>query len=298
MGNPKYHFISGLPRSGSSLLAAILRQNPRFAAGMSGPVAGLFEGVVSQVSVGTELSRMVNKEQRERILRGLFDSYYADNDAQVIFDTNRAWTAKLPELMTLFPESKIICCARDVAWIMDSLEKQYRESAFENTGLFGNPGERATVYTRTEALAGSNRLVGYAYQALREACWSAYADRLVIVEYDLLVARPKEVIGLLYEFIGEESFEHDFDNVEYEAPNFDEPMGLENLHKVRRKVEMKPRQTILPPDLFEKFSGMAFWQNLTNCRAFRIVNAQPQPEQTDDVEQMKEAGLLEGASTD
>jgi sulfotransferase len=36
------HFISGLPRSGSTLLAAILRQNPRFHAGMSSPVASLF----------------------------------------------------------------------------------------------------------------------------------------------------------------------------------------------------------------------------------------------------------------
>ena len=36
------HFISGLPRSGSTLLAALLRQNPRFQAGMSGPLAGLF----------------------------------------------------------------------------------------------------------------------------------------------------------------------------------------------------------------------------------------------------------------
>ena len=36
------HFISGLPRSGSTLLAAILRQNPRFHAAMSSPVGSLF----------------------------------------------------------------------------------------------------------------------------------------------------------------------------------------------------------------------------------------------------------------
>ncbi|WP_442939260.1 sulfotransferase [Nostoc sp.] len=32
---PKIHFISGLPRSGSTLLGALLRQNPRFHASMS-----------------------------------------------------------------------------------------------------------------------------------------------------------------------------------------------------------------------------------------------------------------------
>ncbi|MGA8585530.1 MAG: sulfotransferase [Roseiarcus sp.] len=33
----RLHFISGLPRSGSTLLAALLRQNPRISAGMSSP---------------------------------------------------------------------------------------------------------------------------------------------------------------------------------------------------------------------------------------------------------------------
>jgi sulfotransferase len=104
----KYHFISGLPRAGSTLMGALLRQNPRFHAGMSSPIASLFEGIIAQVSAGSELSTMVNQDQRARILRGLFDSYYTDNKAEVIFDTNRAWTAQLPALMTLFPDAKVI----------------------------------------------------------------------------------------------------------------------------------------------------------------------------------------------
>ena len=36
------HFISGLPRSGSTLLVAILRQNPRFHAGMTSPVGAMY----------------------------------------------------------------------------------------------------------------------------------------------------------------------------------------------------------------------------------------------------------------
>jgi sulfotransferase len=102
------HFISGLPRSGSTLMSAILRQNPRFHAGMSSPVASLFEGVLAQVSAGSELSTMVDQAQRARLLRGLFDSYYDGVKQPVIFDTNRAWTSQLPALMTLFH----LLCAR------------------------------------------------------------------------------------------------------------------------------------------------------------------------------------------
>ena len=50
------HFISGLPRSGSTLLAALLRQNPRFEAGMSGPLAGLFGALLGEMSARNEFS--------------------------------------------------------------------------------------------------------------------------------------------------------------------------------------------------------------------------------------------------
>jgi len=139
-----FHFLSGLPRSGSTLTAAILRQNPRFHAGMSSPVAALFDGIISQVSAGTELAPMVDTDQRARLLRGLFESYYADRDEPVIFDTNRAWTAQLPALTKLFPEAKVICTVRDVSWVMDSLERQYRANAIEHTRLFGSAADRAT----------------------------------------------------------------------------------------------------------------------------------------------------------
>ena len=271
----RFHFISGLPRSGSTLTAAILRQNPGFHAGMSSPVASFFDGVISQVSAGTELSSMVNDDQRARLLRGLFESYYADIEAPVVFDTNRAWTAQLPALMRLFPESKLICCVRDVAWVMDSLERQYRRNAFEHTRLFNNPAERATVYTRLEALAGANRLVGYAWHALREACYSEYADRLVVVDYELLSARPAEVFDLLYEFLGETPYKHDFEDVDYDAPQFDAQLGLDGLHRVHPKVTPRPRETVLPPDLFQRYSNMAFWRDLEGSRAFRIVVQQP-----------------------
>ena len=56
-----YHFISGLPRSGSTLTSALLRQNPRFQAGISSPVAGLFEGIIAQVSAGNEMATQVDR---------------------------------------------------------------------------------------------------------------------------------------------------------------------------------------------------------------------------------------------
>ncbi len=284
----KFHFISGLPRAGSTLTAGLLRQNPRFHAGMSSPVAALFDQLIAQVSAGSEMSSMVSEAQRKRFLAGLFDSYYADHDQPVIFDTNRAWTAQLPALMNLYPESKMICLVRDVAWIMDSLERQFRQNAFEHTRLFNNPGERSTVYTRVEALANANRLVGFPWHALKEACYSDFAQRLIIVEYDLLVQRPKDVFKLIYDFLEEEQFEHDFDNVNYDAPEFDNQLGLDGLHRVHKKVEARPRRTILPPDLFKRYTQLSFWRNINDSKAVRIIAKQADEEQKDKMPEPKE----------
>ncbi len=74
------------------------------------------------------------------------------HDKLVIFDTNRLWCARLPTLVTLFPDAKFICTVRNVAWIMESLERLIRGSPFENTRLFGTTRASATPYS-----AGSTR---------------------------------------------------------------------------------------------------------------------------------------------
>lgn len=264
----RYHFITGLPRSGSTLLSALLLQNPRFHAGMSSPVGGLFRGMINQLGAGSEHGPVVTQAQRRRLVRGLFDSYYADqSDKAVIFDTNRMWSAHMPVLMDQFPGAKVIACVRNVAWVMDSIERRYRANPYEITRLFSDDTERNTVYSRVDTLAQRNRMVGYPWTALKEAFYGEHAASLILVDYDLLAQAPGKVLPLIYQFLGEPEFAHDFGNVHYDAPDFDEALGLHGLHKVRQQVELQPRATILPPDLFEQYSKLAFWQDTEHSRA-------------------------------
>ncbi len=265
---PTFHFISGLPRSGSTLLAALLRQNPRFHAGMTSPVGALFSGMLNQFSAGSEFGPVITQAQRKRLLSGLFGNYYAEQaDKDVVFDTNRQWCAKLPALMDLFPQAKVIACVRNVAWVMDSIERLYRANPYENTKLFGDDVERNTVYSRVDTLAQRNRLVGFPWAALKDAYYGEHAKSLLLVEYDLLAATPEKVLRLVYEFLGEPWFEHDFEHIAYDAPEFDQALGLRGLHRVRPKVEVQARRTILPPDLFEQYAGLDFWNDQRGSEA-------------------------------
>ncbi|MFZ6800925.1 sulfotransferase family protein [Undibacterium sp. Di24W] len=268
MKQAKYHFISGLPRAGSTLLAAILRQNPSFQAGMSSPVGAFVNNIITQVSAGTEFSSQVDNEQRQDLIRGLFDGYYKrDLEKNVIFDTNRMWGARLPLIIDLFPNAKVIACVRNVAWVMDSIERKFRSNPYENTKLFGTNMARSTVYQRCEGLAQHDQLVGFAWSALREAFYGEHAKSLLVIDYDLLTQAPEKVITLLYEFIDQPLFQHDFDHLEYDAPDFDLQLGLPGLHRVKPKIEHTERRTILPPDLFEKYSKMSFWNDPSGTTA-------------------------------
>ena len=269
-----YHFISGLPRAGSTLLSALLLQNPRFHAGMTSPVGSLFTSMLAQFSAGSEFGGVIGVEQRRRFLRGLFESYYADQgDKDVVFDTNRLWCAKLPALLDLFPGAKVLACVRNVAWVMDSIERLYRANPYENTRLFSDEAERNTVASRVETLAQRNRLVGFAWSALKEAYYGEQAGSMLLIEYDLLTQAPERVMRLVYEFIGEPWFDHDFDNVHYDAPEFDQALGLSGLHRVRRKVSVEARRTILPPDLFEQYASLSFWKDGAGSAA-NVIRAQ------------------------
>jgi len=242
---------------------------------MSSPLCGLFTALVA--GMAGESTSLVTEAQRLRVLRGLFDSYYADHaDKAVVFDTNRMWTARLPALLRIFPEARIVCTVRDVAWIMDSIERLVRRNAFQPSRLFADDAERATVFSRVEALGQRHRLVGAAWSALKEAFYGAQADGLLVIDYEYLARAPGRTMDLLYEFLGEPAFAHDFEHIGYDEPDFDEFVTTPGLHRVEPRVRFTERRTILPPDLFDRYHALNFWTDKAPSLANLVM---PRPEQ-------------------
>lgn len=220
------------------------------------------------MGAGSEFYSFFNEEKRKGICSALFDAYYEDNDKEIIFDTNRLWTARLHQLVELFDDFKVVCLVRDPAWIMDSFEKIYRKNPFDYSRMFSS-GNRATVYSRCESLL--NGTVGIALTALKEAFYGEYSDRLLLVDYELLARFPAKTMKLIYEFTGITEYEHDFDNVIFSQDEFDYTLGVKGLHTVAQKVDFKQRRTILPPDLFQKYTEMSFWKDTSGSSAYVIA---------------------------
>jgi sulfotransferase len=267
------HLISGLPRSGSTLLCALLRQNERFSAAMTSPVFSMVNALLPKMSEGREFAVFFDDQRRRTILRGVFDAYYANCAPEhVVFDTNRIWTGKVALLSDLYPEARIICCVREIGWIIDSIERMLRQNPLRLSRVFNfQPG--TSVYGRVETLMNSdNGLIGNAWSSLREAWFSEYAKRLIVINYEKLVREPQLIMRRLYEELNEPLFQHDFNHVVYDEPDYDASMGMPGLHTVREKVEYQKREPCIPPDLFAKYADAQFWlKPEMNRRAVTIL---------------------------
>jgi sulfotransferase len=252
----KYHFITGLPRSGSTLLSSILKQNPQFHSSISDPLANLVKGVIENCQNAPGMKSEVPIERRKNLISSLFDGYYKNVDSPVIFNTNRSWTFLTSVTKELYPNSKHIICVRDINWVLDSFEVLHRKNPFSKSTISTGYD---TVYSRTENLMDSNGIVGFPYLGIKEAITGPDKDILFILEYEQLCKNPKQMMQLIYNFIEEPYFEHDFNNVENSWDEYDAEIGIE-VHKVRKNVEFVPRNFILPPDILNKYVNTEVWR--------------------------------------
>src|SRR5215472_17485814 len=72
------HFVSGLPRAGSTSLAALSRRNARMHAAMTSPVGSLFSALLRQMSQENEAAVFIDDDQRARRCATASGGYYAD----------------------------------------------------------------------------------------------------------------------------------------------------------------------------------------------------------------------------
>jgi sulfotransferase len=257
----QYYFISGLPRSGSTLLSAILKQNPKFHASISDPLHDYARNILTTTHASVGMEEAVPIPKRKELIQGLFETFYKDAP-EVCFNTNRAWTASTALLKDLFPYTKIIVCIRDVPWILDSFEQLNSKNPYTIKALFGHQ-DFPTVYHRVNSLMtldGGGGYVSGPIACTKQALFSDEKNMLCVVDYDALAKRPKETMETIYKFLGQEWFEHDFENVADSYDEFDESANIKGLHTVKKRVEYKTRKPILPADIWQQQAPQSFWK--------------------------------------
>lgn len=258
-----YHFISGLPRSGSTLLSAILKQNPRFSAGISDPLLSFVGSIIRDTNNAVGMDAAVPIEKRRELIRDMFDSFYK-NDNEVCFNTNRGWTGCTSLLKDLFPNFKMIVCVREIPWILDSFEILNGKNPYTIKPLYHHQ-ELGSVHERCQMLMGeAANFPGYVRGPLvgvQQVMYSNEYQHCCFIDYEVLTKNPENAMREIYEFLNEPYYKHDFNNVEDSYDEFDAQAKIENLHRVKKEVKFTERRSILPDELWNNYGNFTFWKN-------------------------------------
>lgn len=270
-----HYFISGLPRAGSTLLCNLLAQNPRFY--VSPATSGCHDVLFSIRNQWDKLiehqAEGINYEQLRGVMRAALDAYHV-TDKPVVIDKGRGWLSLIEMLEFIknrpaqdnSSQIKILVPVRDISEILASFEQLWRKStgqsqwAFEQSDYF----KSQTVEGRCEIWASQSQPVGLAYNRVKDALARGYRRSLLFVEFDELTHAPGRAMSRIYEFLGEELYAHDFQNVAQVSCEDDVNVHrIPGLHTVRPTVAPVPKRAveILGPALAQKYSSAEVWRS-------------------------------------
>ena len=232
------HFLSGLPRACSTLLCNLLAQNERVHATATSGVHEI--GYIARGFFDTEeFKTFLNPEDGERqyldfVRGGISHAYDSQTDRPVVVDKCRSWVGHLDQLYKVFPDAKVIVPVRDLRGVLSSLEKRRRKHPSRFTGIEkANPQNWTTIEKRTQAWLQTPP-VSIAIERLFDAL--RFKDRLLFVHAEDLTSDPQGTMNKVWEYLGEEPFTHDTDNVKQYTDEHELgwPFGD---HKIRPQIK-------------------------------------------------------------
>lgn len=250
-------FNTSMPRSGSELLQVILHQNPRIYASPTSPLLEYqfgARGNYELAEVKSQDSKLM-KEAFINMCQGMAQSYYgAITDRPIVCDKNRGWSHYYEWVEQWHPEPKMICMVRDLRSIIGSMERIYRKHRHMPIGP-DNPRELQNMTVETRAKYWLNtQPVGLALTRTLDLFQRNLDNKIFFVRYEDLCTNPQETLDSIYAFIGEEPFQHDFDNLHKEVVEDDSHFGPYGQHNVQSKL-VAPRWSdwddVLPSPVVE-----------------------------------------------
>ena len=216
------HFMSGVPRSGSTVLAAILNQNPETHVSTTSGLVFALDGVSSTWnSAGLLKEDESNHRKLIRSMQGIIEAFYEEFDAPVIIDRGRGWP--LPEIMQSMPEvigakPKIIATVRSIPDCMASFVRVAKPDDLDAFIELGHLSDH----------------LKYSYISLQRG-YEFAPECFCIVEYEDLVADPKAQLARIHEFLDLPDFDYDFTAIDGTSVQEDdeEIHGYEGMHDIQ-----------------------------------------------------------------
>jgi sulfotransferase len=273
MDNKKmFYFLSGLPRSGSTLLSSILNQNPNIYASSNSPVCGTMFSVESNIVNSEQYSAFPKPDIVPSMVYGILEGYYSDTAKNIIIDKSRGWCEKasLELLLRNLPyEPKIILTVRDIKSILASFIHLIHNNS-DKVSFIDNEINQLQQFNfyrpdddiRCDYLMQPKGLIDNSLYGIATALNPDNRKYFHFVEYDDLVDKTEETVLRIYKFLEIDPFEHNFNNIINHTPENDDVYGIDGLHSVRKEISRRGTnpEEILSSYVLNKYSELELWR--------------------------------------
>lgn len=247
----KLNLISGLPRSGSTLLCNLLNSNPKFHSTPTSGVLDVVKNIRSTFSHNPSFktqNRLALMDDMQHGLKGFLEGYF--HDKEVVFDKCRGWSNNIQLLDTILgnTDTKIIWTYRNPVDVVNSIEAQYQKTILlENVDESGAPHAFMTLDRRIGTYMGDGGLISHPVEILRDAIEMGYGDRIFFLSYYDLCNNTQQVMDLLHDFMGEERYEYDTKNLKQTVHEFDGLYNYKFMHKIKEgEIKHSETKMVLP----------------------------------------------------
>ena len=255
-------FLHGLPRTGNTLLASILNQNPKIGVSANSICADML-GELYMLKHTDIFKNFPDHKSFDSVTKSLFKTYYKDWPQDYIID-RAPWgiPINLKFLKEVKENIKIIVLVRDVEEILASFIKW---SEREPTS-YVNRYEAKTVEEKCDMLMNKEGVIVKELVGIKHLLDHQPKEIYHLVEYNDLVEHPRKTIEGIYEFLGIPNFKHRFiklNQFEVNGMKYDETIVGEGLHTIKTDAIYKntyDANSIIPKSIIDKYKQCNFWK--------------------------------------
>ena len=257
--NKKLFFLVAQPRSGNTLFASIMNQNPEIAATPNSITLEIIKDLflLKQTDV---FQNYPDHKSLDNVLDIVYDTYYKDWPQRIIIDRGPVMTTGNFELVKKHFKRpfKCIVVLRDLIDVLASYMQWYTENpdAFPNRfGLNTDDEKLGMIMNKDGAVAKDLEAIKNAY---------SNPDICHFIKYDDMVTNSEQEFRKIYQFLDEPYYNHRFENLDQININgipYDDKVVGSNMHKVWsgkvRKI-YNPYIEKIPERIKQKYGHIKF----------------------------------------
>jgi hypothetical protein len=238
-------FLSGLPRSGNTLLGSIINQNPK----LNLTANTIITDIIYQVHLLKDYQIYKNfpdEKSLNNVIKNVFNNYYKYWKAKYIIDRGSWGTpANLYLLKSIIKKPKFIILYRPV---------------LECLASFIRIEKPINVELRCHELMEINGIIGKSLWSIKNIIKEK--EDYIRINYSDLINKPLDQINKIYKFLNIDNFNHTFKNLNDFSVNnvkYDDSILNTPLHKIRtEKIEVNKYniEDYLPANIIKQYSNL------------------------------------------